>query len=76
VLAEVGHHLAGLTAVTRVGARVDVEGEHRLPHLHLVPVGQRARLALYLWLDGGVVVVVVVVVEISISILVQLDSRS
>lgn len=66
VLAEVGHHLARLTAVTRVGARVDVEGEHRLPHLHLVPVGQCARLALYLGLGSGVVVVVV---EINISIL-------
>lgn len=52
VLAEVGHHLAGLAAVAGVGARVDVEGEHRVSHLHLVAVHQRVRLALGFGLDG------------------------
>lgn len=53
MLAEVGHHLAGFAAVAGVGARVDVEGEHRVAHLHLVAVHQRLRLALGFGLAGG-----------------------
>lgn len=53
MLAEVGHHLAGLAAVAGVGARVDVEGEHGVSHLHLVAVHQRVRLTLGFGLAGG-----------------------
>ena len=39
VFAEVGHHLTRLTSITCICPGVDVEGQHRFPHLYLVAVG-------------------------------------